>query len=288
MQLGRSLLPVSQGLGAGSKRICFRASCVILVSGHLFDEPCWSAIGFAPSGVLARLVLAVETGDSLTQGHRPAPRRCRARDALPRTDSRTIGSGLSVEPIAVVTEHPVNLSLITEYRPTHLCNDPAMTPRPTVNEVAQWLAASVVVPVTLGWWLWGLSAVLVVLLILTVPSGFLSTPGPFGRALAVALLALLVLTSPQLLSMQQLIPSIVATTLLWAAASVVAWRSLRTNVDLAYSLLEIARIGHGWRVGRVSHRWVVHAERMSLRMMMTALARAMKASMTQFLRSVQI
>ena len=44
--------------------------------------------------------------------------------------------------------------------------------------------------------------------------------------------------------------------------------------------LEIPSIGHGRRVGRVSQRWVVHASRMSRRMMMTALARAMNASMT--------
>lgn len=53
------------------------------------------------------------------------------------------------------------------------------------------------------------------------------------------------------------------------------------------NLLERAPIGHDRRVGRVFQRWVVQAVRMSRRMMMTALANAMRASMTWVQRSVQ-
>ena len=47
---------------------------------------------------------------------------------------------------------------------------------------------------------------------------------------------------------------------------------------IGLAVLEIAPIGHGRRVGRVSQRWVVQARRMSCRVMMAVLARAMKAS----------
>src|SRR3954452_23461442 len=60
---------------------------------------------------------------------------------------------------------------------------------------------------------------------------------------------------------------------------------LTPSVD---SGLEIARIGHGRRSGRVSQRWVSHASARSRRVRMTALAKAMKASITRVRRSVQM
>jgi len=52
--------------------------------------------------------------------------------------------------------------------------------------------------------------------------------------------------------------------------------------------LEIPQVGHGLVAGLVSQRWVVHASASSRLVMMTAFARAMKASITERRRSVQI
>ena len=68
--------------------------------------------------------------------------------------------------------------------------------------------------------------------------------------------------------------------------------SRAAGVAMAFKLIESAQevppVGHGRRVGRLSQRWLVQASRRSLRTMIAAFARAMKASITRARRSVQM
>lgn len=108
----------------------------------------------------------------------------------------------------------------------------------TPNRVAAWLIGVPCSQVAVGWvatwtqsswWLWTLAMALVALIILTVPGGFFSTPGPAGRALSALLMTAYVALAPVLLATTALVPSLLAITLLWAAATTVTWRSLRTR-----------------------------------------------------------
>jgi len=119
----------------------------------------------------------------------------------------------------------------------------SLTPTSSSDKAALWLVSVAVGGVATNWiasltqdspWRYLLFVFVVILIVLTMPGGFFSRdrygPTMLGRLVAFLVLLTYLVLSPYLAGSDQLALTIASASLLWLAATLLAWRSLRSQV----------------------------------------------------------